>query len=498
MSARRHFLGALGLSGLFFSSLAAQAPMPPFGPVPFGPTPRVAAPMPALPPLQYVKLAGPKGMKVTFYRGLTPQSFDAPLVIGVRPGYYYRFAISNLADYPGETFYPTLEVRGSLLLSEKLKTSDFPATLLFGTEDFLKASSNVSVKKAILLERPDSALPVATSPEMPIEINVASNKDILQETRHIGFPLVLMQMGDRKLETAEMIVVPGTVLLPGDKVLPHPALPPHIPFACMPVWDPVHGAMHPSDMTALPDGGDVGVKAGVTRDGKMVGVDPTDTIAQYMDSRGTRRIAISNRVGLCVPRYVIARGECNLASQMASRGLSGSRHVTGDAVVGMRRIAEGHLHRMGPEAYHGKTRASGTSNEFGLSITADVKGVKQNIHTRMPAGVDVTCPAPLGTEPADGPLQVIKFPDKCGALIGELVTFFVRYSNTGGQPMSGIVIADSLHPRYEYVTGSVKSDRASNFSAQPNEVGSTMLRWQIQGELAPGETGIVSFQVRVR
>ena len=99
------------------------------------------------------------------------------------------------------------------------------------------------------------------------------------------------------------------------------------------------------------------------------------------------------------------------------------------------------------------------------------------------------CPQPLGTEPKDGPLQVIKFPDKCGALVGEIVTFFIRYTNTGGQPMSGIAIADSLHTRYEYVAGSAKSDRAANFSTQRNEAGSTMLPWEIQGELAYGGSG---------
>src|SRR5688500_169253 len=111
---------------------AAQAQLP------LAPPPRLAPP-----PLLYVKLAGPKGMKATFYHSAGPgQTFDAPLIIGLRPGYRYRLALSNLADFPGETFYPTLEARGSLILSDSLSHADFPAPLVFSNEDFARAADN--------------------------------------------------------------------------------------------------------------------------------------------------------------------------------------------------------------------------------------------------------------------------------------------------------------------------------------------------------------------
>jgi len=456
-------------------------------------------PGPASPPLQYVKIAGPKGMKATFYRGsVTPQVFDTPVIVALRPGYYYRLALSNLEEFPRESFFATLEARGSLLLSGKLRNSDFPASLNFSDDDFRKAANNVSIRKAILLERADHAIPLATTSDQPIEINIPATGDLLRDTRYAGVPLVLMHMGERKLDPVEMLNVPGTILLPGDKVLPAPTMPPHIPFACQPVFDPVAGPMNPSDLTALPDGGDTGLRAGITRDGKLVGIDATDTIAQYTDSRGGRRIAVSNRVGLCVPRYLVARTEFSFATRTASSGLGTSRLAVGESMVGTRRTVESHLHRSGLEALNVKTRASGISTEAGLAVTAKLMGIEQNVSTRIPVGVDATCPRPMGSEPKDGPLKVIKFPDKSGALVGDIVTFFIRYTNTGGQPMSGIIIADSLHTRYEYVASSAKSDRAANFSTQPNEAGSVQIRWQIQGELAPGEVGIVSFQVRVR
>ncbi len=83
-------------------------------------------------------------------------------------------------------------------------------------------------------------------------------------------------------------------------------------------------------------------------------------------------------------------------------------------------------------------------------------------------------------------------------MIGDVVTFTLRYTNRGGQPISDVVVTDSLAPRFGYIRGSAKSDRAAIFTMQPNEAGSTILRWQFNGVLQPHESGTISFQVRVR
>ena len=85
-----------------------------------------------LPPLLYLRLAGPQGMKVTLYRGdPAGVTFDAPCIVGLRPGYAYRVALSNIPGFPGATFSPTLEVRGSMWLTSQLRNGDFPATVMF-------------------------------------------------------------------------------------------------------------------------------------------------------------------------------------------------------------------------------------------------------------------------------------------------------------------------------------------------------------------------------
>ena len=46
----------------------------------------------------------------------------------------------------------------------------------------------------------------------------------------------------------------------------------------------------------MPDGGDIGLRAGWGPDGKLRGLDPSDTVAEYVDSKGRKRLAVSNRV----------------------------------------------------------------------------------------------------------------------------------------------------------------------------------------------------------
>jgi uncharacterized repeat protein (TIGR01451 family) len=91
-----------------------------------------------------------------------------------------------------------------------------------------------------------------------------------------------------------------------------------------------------------------------------------------------------------------------------------------------------------------------------------------------------------------------KCADKQAAQVGDLITFTLKYANTGGQPITGIVVADSLTGRLEYIIGSAKTDRPANFTTQLNEAGSVILRWETTSPLPPGQTGTVTFQARIR
>jgi uncharacterized repeat protein (TIGR01451 family) len=111
---------------------------------------------------------------------------------------------------------------------------------------------------------------------------------------------------------------------------------------------------------------------------------------------------------------------------------------------------------------------------------------------------DISCVC--GKEPClpDRPLVVCKWADRIEAEIGDEVTFTIKYSNQGGRPMTDIAVSDSLAGRLEYIPNSAQADRDAVFTLQPNEAGSSILRWEISGKLQPGQHGIVRFKARVR
>ncbi|MFO0970499.1 MAG: hypothetical protein U0793_33560 [Gemmataceae bacterium] len=206
MSIRRTLLFGLLLASASSVVLDASA-QPSLGP----------APRPVLPPLLYLRIDGPKGMRVAFYPGsLKERTLETPALVGLRPGYCYRFVISDVTGFPNKKFAATIEAHASLILDTTLRNADFPATLLFADGDFRKTEAGVSIKKAILLERADNALPVASSKDAPLEIT-SPNRDLLRETRHLCSAPPL-HMGDRKLTRGDG-QRPRHAPLPGDKTL---------------------------------------------------------------------------------------------------------------------------------------------------------------------------------------------------------------------------------------------------------------------------------------
>jgi len=486
---RRGFAAALFLL-IAVNHGRCQYPYPP------PPYPPQAVP----PPLLYVKFAAPAGMKITFYRGAAAgQTATAPCIVGLRPGFAYKVKLSDIPRFPGLTLYPTLEARGSMILGSRLRNADFPAALVFRDEDFTAAQAGAMVTKVVVLERPDQALPRASKADDPLEIDVPANQNPLQESLQRGRALLLLHMGQRQLGEEELAAfgASGTVLMPGEKVLPLPRAFPTVPWDCFPVFDPIHGPRHPGEDVTLWDGGDAGMPAGMDREGKLRGLDPSDTMAQYTDSHGRRQLSVSNRIGLCVPRFVIFRGETALASQVALLGPERNSSIFGGQVI--------HSHVPPLEQHQnqqlsgmaGAQRPSSNVATTGTAIFGRIDGLTVTASVRGTGTVQAT-KAPPAVELPDKPLKIIKFPDKCGGLIGDLITFTIRFTNVGGRPIGDVLVSDSLTTRFEYVAGSSKSDRPATFTIQPNDAGSTVLRWEFPGTLQPGETGSVTFQVKIR
>jgi len=462
--------------------------------------PRAMTPGAPLPPLLYLRLVGPAGMKVTLYRGEpTGVSFDTPCIIGVRPGYNYRFGLTNVPGYPGTVFSPTLEVRGSLWLAQQLHNSEFPATVVFRADDFARTAQGGLVKKIVVLEHPETAEPVAARPDRPIEIFVAPSRDICQEVQGRGAPLAVIYLGQRSLTPEELAAeaIPGTLLLPGEKVLPAPRIAPWVPWACYPVADPVHGSRSIMEYLKLHDGGDSRLPAGYDSRGQLRGVDPTDTIAEYVDATGRPRIVASNCVALCVPRFLIISTETGIASQIMVFG-PGSTHIAqGGALLNSRLPFIEQTQPLHLESTANRLKPSGTQFTTGVGVTGRINGLEITETLQASNALDVTCPPPTAAGP-ERPLRIIKWPDKKGCNVGEIIMFSLQFTNLGNEPITNVAVTDSLTTRFEYVPGSQKTDRQANFTVQPNEAGSSFLRWEFPGTLQPGASGLITFQVRIR
>jgi uncharacterized repeat protein (TIGR01451 family) len=465
---------------------------------------------PSLPPALYVRIAGPTGMRVTIYRG-TPQSqtMNTPCVVAFRPGYRYRIELGGLQERLRPqasagvgapiTVSPTLDVVGSLRLTGGVRAADHPATLNFTEDDFATIRAGSVVTKVVVLEKPETAVPVATTSDRPFEITVPPQYDPFLEAQQRGRPLLVMHMGEIQATPLELAAqgIPGTVLLPGESVLPPPRDPPCLPWMCYPLVDPRTGLPCPAEEICFHDGGDMGLPAGIGANGKLVGLDPSDTVAQYFDSHGTARIAISNQVCICVPRYVLVRTAIAPAIHTLPTGIGDTQIAQAPAKSELPTAAIQYQQGTSLVAMNGRLKASGIVNLQEVQVVGSIEGLVVHAHVEGTGDVTGKCLEAAEAEP-EKPLVIWKWPDRCDLQLGDIVTFYIRYRNQGPRPISGVIVSDSLTARLEYVANSARSDRDALFTTTPNEAGSVALRWEVTGSLPPGQIGTVTFQAKVR
>ncbi len=95
-------------------------------------------------------------------------------------------------------------------------------------------------------------------------------------------------------------------------------------------------------------------------------------------------------------------------------------------------------------------------------------------------------------------LRVIKIASTNMARPGEIVEFTIRFDNIGDQKIGNVTLLDNLTTRLEYVEGSAESSREAEFSVQPNEGDSSLVRWDFTEPLPANVGGLVKFKCRVR
>jgi uncharacterized repeat protein (TIGR01451 family) len=437
-------------------------------------------------------------MHVTLYQGQAPaRDYDAPVAVGLRPGYVYRVRLHGMADLPDVSLYPTLEVRGSLELPPGISAANYPAPITLTDNDIRRAMDGALVTKVIYLEHPERASPTAAQPGQTLESDLPANSDLLGEARALGRPMVIFRLGERAYTANELAAesVPGTILLPGERTLVPAACAPWLPWACVRVYDPIIGR-RPAEEECLHDGGDVGLPAGIGPDGRLGGLDPTDSVAEFTDYAGRRAVTKSNRVCICAPRFAVLRKETPIAGYETAISIASASTIHGRNELRARlpnlQVQQVEL----LAALQGRARPSGTQSTVGLIEVGNATRISVIGRLEGTNVIGAVCEKP--EERPAKPLVLCKWASTNAAQVGDVVTFYLRFSNYGGQPISDIAISDSLTGRLEYIPGTAKADRDAVFTTQANEAGSVVLRWEVSGKLLPGTSGVVSFQAKVR
>jgi uncharacterized repeat protein (TIGR01451 family) len=462
------------------------------------PHPAMGLPIPA--PVLPAKVLAPQGVRVAAYPGSPlARLYDTPTVLAFRPGYSYRLELSNLPLHPGARLYPEVTVYGTIVPHPGMKYMDYPIPLTFSAADIERALAGSVITKVIYLENPEKAVPFDVAPDAPIEFPNVTEQEAIKNALANGRLVAIVRLGAKQPEPQWLAAtaIDGTILLPGERHLRSPLFPPTIPYYTCPLFDPLLGPK-PATEECFPDGGDRGDYLGIGPNNRLGGLNPTDVGVEYT-IKGQRRVTTSNVVCICSPRFMIQRAELTPEGVFVPLTPLANVGALGPGSIYDLRAPMAVAVQVKPTEFDGRIRPMAFVGRVGTAFfvgttrpqaVGQVEGIKV-------VGVVVE-PEELTAYPGC-PLTVIKEVDPSGPVpAGEIVTFTIRYANTGSKPISDVVISDSLSGRLEYVVGSQQTDRAANFSALPNEAGSVVLRWEIPGTMLPGQKGVVKFKAKVR
>lgn len=207
-----------------------------------------------------VRFTGPAGMKITWQLpggGFNDEAsgLTAPKEYNFLQGQVYRLRLSQvLPNFPGRTFYPTLEV-----VPANPKTVTFLAhasvPVTFTDDDFNQVvAGNLVVKVIYLPDREYADFATVAGAEEIVSTRLEPGADPVAEAQRRGSILAIIRLGNIDLEnrsspamTAPGGMMPGMVpgLPPGAIVLPKPGLMPGGPV-------PVPGGVVPPPGGAIP------------------------------------------------------------------------------------------------------------------------------------------------------------------------------------------------------------------------------------------------------
>lgn len=324
---------------------------------------------------------------------------------------------------------------------------------------------------------------------------------------------------------------------------------------CSPSTTVSCGPCNPVDAFAVPrqsdpqeylfDGGDRGPTVRLRKDDSLSGLDTEDTVIQYETADGKSDVVSGCRVAIYAPRFASVRKRTSTAQSDVAMRLRTTDQPSGpgqfiDRLPSVsvskpeKLVNQGNVNVI--ESVRDRdqlvpaemvlpmlvaSEAFKPYEDFSLMRNGDLKGTdlarfaKATAAARTWTNVDELRVLIDGQETTEitskkqaeefrlyeykgARIRLCKVASEQMANPGDIISFTIRFDNVGEQPLSKLVVTDSLTPRLEYVEGSEKSSVAAKFSTQPNAAGSDVLRWELQDGLKAGDGGLIRFDCKVR
>lgn len=331
------------------------------------------------------------------------------------------------------------------------------------------------------------------------------------------------------------------------------AMPPYapLPLGMPPGMPPTHwsppgvAAPWPQD-EFLADGGDLPPFAAPSQGG-VIGLNPEDAVAQYTASDGKTVVQPFNRAFIYSPRFAAVRQVVGVQQNDQAESTAGV-HLPTHLAQGNERLEPGvgtqryqplgttgrrgaglFLSRQGDGAVSQALGPKGFSDAFkpyenlraivnGVMDSQEIPTLAASVQAAMAwssdqavqiildgtAAAEAAATTKLHTvyvvksEHGEAKLRLIKTASTDAAQPGDIVDFTLRFDNVGTAVIQRAVIIDNLGPRLEYEPNSAQASVEAVFSAQANEAGSSLLQWELDRPLKPGEGGIIRFRVKIR
>lgn len=278
------------------------------------------------------------------------------------------------------------------------------------------------------------------------------------------------------------------------------------------------------------------------------GLDTEDTVGECVDHSGKRKTVASSQVAIYAPRFASVRSVASPSGDIAVAKLAGIHDLRRNSGVQTRvspnRYAKADQAanvavRSRVSGLHTRERESGTFNVARLGSHTKLFNLRQDLsyflrgemqqasEARLAAGIDAALQWTRAENPVvvaqldslhevtarfraaemvgiddshktPGQLKIVKLADRSSAQPGDVITFIIRYDNTGDRELNQVRIIDNLTPRLEFIDDSATSDRPGDIVTEDNEEGSMVLTFQLDEPLPGKKGGVITFQCRVR